>query len=143
MSIRDSFQGDVAHAQYHRHGAYLLENADMPGFSRREQKMLSFLVLNHRRKLRTPEVDTYRFKPDWAMVLVLRLACLFNRIRIDQRLPTLRLRALRKGWELEIPARWLRKHPLVEEDLRAENEFLGAIGATLKITATRGAGAGG
>ncbi|MBP8925008.1 MAG: Ppx/GppA family phosphatase [Pseudomonadales bacterium] len=132
----------ISHSGYHKHGAYLLENADMPGFSRREQKMLSFLVLNHRRKLRTPEVDTYRFKPDWAMVLVLRLACLFNRIRIDQRLPRLRLRALRKGWELEIPTGWLRKHPLIEEDLRAENEFLGAIGATLRITATKGAGEG-
>ncbi|MBK6289154.1 MAG: Ppx/GppA family phosphatase [Gammaproteobacteria bacterium] len=133
----------ISHGGYHRHGAYVLENADMPGFSRREQKMLSFLVLNHRRKPRTPEVNTYRFKPDWALVLVLRLACLFNRIRVDQRLPALRLRTARKGWKLEIPADWLRKHPLVEEDLRAESEFLAAIGTTLKIATVRNAGGGG
>ena len=63
----------------------------MPGFSRREQKMLSFLVLNHRRKPRQPETASYRFKPDWTLVVVLRLACLFNRVRLEQRLPPMRL----------------------------------------------------
>ena len=55
----------------------------------------------------------------------------------------LRLRTARKGWKLEIPADWLRKHPLVEEDLRAESEFLAAIGTTLKIATVRNAGGGG
>ncbi len=35
---------DVAHSGYHRHGAYLLENADMPGFAREEQRLLARLV---------------------------------------------------------------------------------------------------
>ena len=42
---------DVAHSGYHRHGAYLLENADMPGFPREEQRLLAALVGGHRRKL--------------------------------------------------------------------------------------------
>ena len=42
---------DVAHSGYHRHGAYLLENADMPGFAREEQLLLARLVGAHRRKL--------------------------------------------------------------------------------------------
>jgi exopolyphosphatase / guanosine-5'-triphosphate,3'-diphosphate pyrophosphatase len=123
----------ISHSGYHKHGAYLLENSDMPGFSRSEQKMLSFLVLNHRRKLRTPEFTAYRFKPDWALVLVLRLACLFNRLRIDQRLPPVRLLPARKGWVIELPASWLRKHPLVEEDLHAESGFLAAVGSELTV----------
>ncbi|HNC70020.1 MAG TPA: exopolyphosphatase, partial [Pseudomonadales bacterium] len=127
----------ISHNGYHRHGAYLLEHADMPGFSRSEQKMLSFLVLNHRRKLRTPEVNSYGFEADWTLVLVLRLACLFNRMRADQRLPALRLVPVRKGWEIELPAAWLRRHPLVEEDLRAENAFLAAIGSSLNIRTSR------
>ena len=44
----------------------------------------------------------------WALVLVLRLACRFNRIRVEQLLPALRLRTARKGWKLEIPADWPR-----------------------------------
>ena len=35
---------DVSHSGYHRHGAYLLENADMPGFPREEQRLLARLV---------------------------------------------------------------------------------------------------
>ena len=42
---------DVSHSGYHRHGAYLLENADMPGFPREEQQLLARLVGGHRRKL--------------------------------------------------------------------------------------------
>lgn len=127
----------ISHSGYHKHGAYVLENADMPGFSRREQKMLSFLVLNQRRKLRAPEVSSYSFRADWALVLVLRLATLFNRMRIDQRMPAIRLAPARKGWTIELPANWLRKHPLVEEDLRAENEFLAAIGSGLTVKTRR------
>lgn len=123
----------ISHSGYHKHGAYILENADMPGFSRREQTMLSFLVLNHRRKLRIPEATSYHFRSDWALVLVLRLACLFNRIRVDQRLPAIRILPARKGWTLEVAADWLAQHPLVEEDLRAENEFLAAAGHALAL----------
>ena len=41
---------DVAHSRHHQHGAYLLEHADMPGFPREEQRLLSRLVGGHRRK---------------------------------------------------------------------------------------------
>ncbi|MEO6697727.1 MAG: exopolyphosphatase, partial [Gammaproteobacteria bacterium] len=30
----------VSHSQYHKHGAYLVEHSDMPGFSRQEQQLL-------------------------------------------------------------------------------------------------------
>ena len=42
----------IAHAQYHKHSAYVLSNADMPGFSRMEQARLARIVLAHRGKLR-------------------------------------------------------------------------------------------
>ncbi len=41
----------IAHAQYHKHSAYVLSNADMPGFSRVEQQRLARIVLAHRGKL--------------------------------------------------------------------------------------------
>ena len=43
---------DIAHSRYHAHGAYLLQNSDIPGFTRREQLVLGVLVAQHRRKLR-------------------------------------------------------------------------------------------
>ena len=34
----------IAHSGYHKHGAYILANADMPGFSRMDQALLARLV---------------------------------------------------------------------------------------------------
>src|ERR1700724_2234309 len=42
---------DIAHSKYHRHSAYLLQHADMPGFPREEQLLLCALVGGHRRQL--------------------------------------------------------------------------------------------
>ena len=41
----------IAHSSYHKHSAYIVEQADMPGFSRREQKHLAFLVVSHKGSL--------------------------------------------------------------------------------------------
>ncbi len=35
----------VSHIGFHKHGAYILQNADMPGFSSREQQAMALLVL--------------------------------------------------------------------------------------------------
>ncbi|MCG8124083.1 MAG: exopolyphosphatase, partial [Candidatus Thiodiazotropha taylori] len=40
----------VAHSQFQKHGAYLIENSDLSGFSRQEQRVLSAMVRGHRRK---------------------------------------------------------------------------------------------
>jgi exopolyphosphatase/guanosine-5'-triphosphate,3'-diphosphate pyrophosphatase len=40
----------IAHNQHHRHGGYVLQNMDLPGFSRQEQGALSIMVRLHRRR---------------------------------------------------------------------------------------------
>ena len=50
----------IAHAQYHKHSAYVLSNADMPGFSRVEQQRLARIVLAHRGKLEKVRTDGHR-----------------------------------------------------------------------------------
>lgn len=124
----------VGYAGYHKHSAYLVEYTDMPGFSRSEQKMLSFLLLNHRRKLRTLEAS-YGFKPDWNLVLVLRLACLFNRRRVNFELPEIMLAPDKNGWLLALPSIWLTDHPLTEEDLNQESTYWKKQGFELNISA--------
>ena len=47
----------ISHSDYHKHGAYILDNADAPGFAHHELHRLSLLVLGHRGKLRKLEVD--------------------------------------------------------------------------------------
>lgn len=123
----------IAHGGYHKHGAYLLLHSDMPGFSKQEQKLLSFLVLNHRRKLRSMP-ETYGFHPDWRLVQILRLACLFSRRRDDDALPDTMFISFKKdGVKLTLSESWLKHHPLTSEDLTVEQDYLKAIHRKLDI----------
>jgi len=100
----------IAHNAYHKHGAYILTYADMPGFSKKDQARLAMLVLGHRGKLEKlgalPAVDTL-----WKLVFCLRLAVALHRTRDDRALPAWQVRGTEKGFALELPAEWLRANP--------------------------------
>lgn len=123
----------ISHSGHNKHGAYLLQHSDMQGFSRQDQKQLSFLVLNHRRKLR-PMSKTYGFNPDWRLVQILRLACLFGRRRDDAALLAEVGLAFADGkLVLTIAAEWFEQHPLTTESLHAEQDYLRGQGLELEI----------
>jgi exopolyphosphatase/guanosine-5'-triphosphate,3'-diphosphate pyrophosphatase len=127
---------DVAHSGYHRHGAYLLENADMPGFTRDEQRLLSRLVRWHRRRLDLADLDELgpdRRRLAERLILLLRLAVLLHRNRGDAAPPRFTLLAGRRGLTLRFRTRSLRNHPLTEADLRSEQEHLAEQSLTLRI----------
>jgi exopolyphosphatase/guanosine-5'-triphosphate,3'-diphosphate pyrophosphatase len=133
---------DVAHSGFHRHGAYLLENADLPGFAREEQRLLASLVGAQRRKLALAGLE--ELIPPWDalalhLIVLLRLAVLLHRGRSAVALPDIALTPRPRGLELKFPARWLREHPLSVEDLQQEIDFLRAIGFRLRVySGTRG-----
>jgi exopolyphosphatase/guanosine-5'-triphosphate,3'-diphosphate pyrophosphatase len=133
---------DVSHSRYHQHGAYLLENADMPGFAREEQRLLSRLVGGHRRKLVAEGFD--KLLPPWdrrilQMIVLLRIAVLLHRGRGRAPLPELTLipRA-RNVLEMRFPVRWLRDHPLTVADLSEEIDLLKAVDFRLRVYSSRG-----
>jgi exopolyphosphatase / guanosine-5'-triphosphate,3'-diphosphate pyrophosphatase len=123
----------ISHNGYQKHSAYLLLHSDMPGFSRQEQKLLSFLVLNHRRKLK-PLQETYGFDPDWRQVQILRLAFLFNRRRDDNNIPPeLGIKLREKSLRLQISKQWLDEHPLTSEDLKTEQRYMKSLDIEMVI----------
>ena len=123
----------ISHAGYQKHGAYILQHADLPGFSRQEQMMLGFLVLNHRRKFKGANAS-YGFEPDWRMVLCLRLACIFARPRRDNLPRTLRLKVTGdRKFSLRIDGRWLDENSLVEDDLKVEARYWKRLDYKLKL----------
>ena len=72
---------DIAHASYHKHGAYLLQHADMPGFAWSEQQTLACLVGGHRRKIRAHHFDNLASEEVEAtryLLVLLRLAVLLK-----------------------------------------------------------------
>ncbi len=127
---------DVSHSGYHRHGAYLLENADMPGFPREEQRLLARLVGAHRRKFTLDRIE--ELVPPWDrsavhLIVLLRLAVLLHRGRSPTALPSLELAATPKSLEVRFPARWLKEHPLTAADLQQEVDYLRLSGFRLRV----------
>ena len=107
----------VSHSGYHKHSAYIVQNADMPGFSTSEQQTLAALVLGHRGSLKKFVSLPEGLAPQ---LLALRLAALFHRSRRDMELPALRLSGEKNAVELHIDEEWLDSHPLTSFALDAE-----------------------
>ena len=124
----------IAHAAYHKHSAYILSQADMPGFSRDEQARLARLVLAHRGKLTKLEGLSAR-SSDWSLIFALRLAVLFYLARNDPTLPRIACRAIDSGFQLGVERAWLDQHPLTEAAIEAEADEWRALGMRLEIRA--------
>jgi len=127
---------DISHAHYHRHGAYLLEYADMPGFTREEQRLLSCLVGAHRRRPHLERVP--ELVPPWdergeRLAVLLRLAVLMNRSRSPSPPPLARLAARGRSLVMRFPRGWLRSHPLTAADLEQEREYLASVRYSLRF----------
>ena len=117
----------IAHSQFHKHGRYLIENADLPGFSWGEQKALAILVRCHRRKLpiepfagmAQEEGQTLR-----RLCVLLRLAVLFKYVIPVEGLPHFTVAIDGNSCSLDFEAAWLQKHPLTMAALEAERHYL-------------------
>jgi exopolyphosphatase/guanosine-5'-triphosphate,3'-diphosphate pyrophosphatase len=131
---------DVAHSGYHRHGSYLLANADMAGFPREEQKLLAIMVGSHRKKPAIEDAD--ELIPPWdkrapAMTLLLRLAVLLHRGRSSVALPEIKITPRADSLELRFPPDWLDDHPLTIADLQSEIEQLKGVGFRLRVFSSK------
>lgn len=123
----------IAHAQYHKHSAYVLSNADMPGFSRMEQARLARLVLAHRGKLAKMQ-DAGLDAADWKLVFALRTASLILRSRSDAKLPFLRVAADESGFAIDLPQSWLDESPLSAAALEDEAQHWKSVGMKLQVS---------
>lgn len=122
----------VAHSSYHKHSAYILGNADMPGFSRRDQARLSRLVLSHRGKLERAQ-PLRGEAPEWTLIFCLRIAVMLHRSRDDQPLPPRAAGFTRNGFELSLGAEDLNLLPLTAAALDDEAQQWAGIGGELRI----------
>jgi exopolyphosphatase / guanosine-5'-triphosphate,3'-diphosphate pyrophosphatase len=122
----------IAHSGYHKHSAYIIANADMPGFSRMEQSQLARMVLAHRGKLAKLQ-DLSSAPGDWALVFCLRLASLFCRSRTDLDLPQFACEMTEGGFRLLLPDTWLENHPLSAAALAADADEWKSIGLRLEV----------
>ena len=126
----------LSYHYYHRHGAYILEYADLPGFSRGDQTLLAALVRRHRRGFPSDAFD--HLPKDMALLVrrlcvLLRMEVVLHRGRIRQSLPLLRLGVHLPRLDLRFPAGWLYEHPLTRADLEMEAGYLRKAGFRLEF----------
>ena len=123
----------VAYSGYHKHSAYIINNADMPGFSRDEQAQLAVLVQSHRRSLNKVAEEIEAHNVDWNMVFALRIAALLYRRRADMQLPPIQARRQGRKFRLTLDSNWLARNPLTVTALHDEIREWARIDFELRI----------
>jgi len=126
----------ISHKHFNRHSAYLLLNADLPGFSAEEQENLAVLVQGHRGKIG----EAYRAKLDATqspqlryLVAILRLAARFKYVERLEQLPDFSIKADSQTLTLDFPENWFEEHPLTHYQLEQERTSLQSLAIELRV----------
>lgn len=127
----------IAHDGAAQHAGYILQHADMPGFTRQEQALMAVLIAMQRGR---PEPEHIQGLPPRLhhtarhLLVLLRLAVIFNRARSDSDAVDFKLTVKRSGkLQLSLPDAWLDSHPLTQHDLAIEQEHLARLDLPLKL----------
>lgn len=125
----------VAYSNYHRHGAYLVANSELPGFAAGEQALLAALVRGHRRRLLAEyfrELPAEQAAVGLRLCVLLRLAVLLYRSRQPEPQPAVQVQVEGPALALRFPRGWLQQHPLSRADLEREAAYLAPLGIVLR-----------
>lgn len=127
----------IAHDHHQRHGAYVLANSDLAGFSRREQAVLAVLVNYHRGSTKNADLDlvaTSLQEVTTRLICLLRLAVVLNRGRRSAAgSGPLALVANEHELTLSVSTDWLQKNPLTAADLKREKDYQAQLGIEFEV----------
>ena len=126
---------DISHDEFERHGAYIAEHADLPGFPRAEQRLVAFLIGSQRYQVNRQYLNL--LPKSWRnsamrLAILLRLAVLLNRSRSQVSLPPIALKTDNRSLELSFDKEWLQANPLTVADLERERGYLENMGYELR-----------
>ena len=128
---------DISHDGYQRHGAYIAEHADMPGFPRAEQRFLAVLIGSQRHQIDSQFQQalprTWR-EMALRLAMLLRVAVLLNRSRSQANLPAVTVSVGEDSLNLHFESVWLEANPLTAADLERETGYLLAVGFKLSFS---------
>jgi exopolyphosphatase / guanosine-5'-triphosphate,3'-diphosphate pyrophosphatase len=126
---------DIAHNDYHKHGAYIVQHVDLAGCSRIEQTQLATLVLSHRKR-----IPIKHFPSDsedlLRLAIILRLAVIFHRGRKADKVPAIKIKVSHEKIKLSFSQKWKNQHPLTLADLETEIRHLQDVGYEFDLIET-------
>ena len=126
----------IAHDGYQRHSAYILEHADMPGFSRQEQQFMAVVAGLQRRRISLDQISALPSRlRDLARqcVAILRLAVTLCRARSASDVGDFKLMVDGRRLTLKLNPIWLGARPLVQHDLEIERQELDKLEIVLSL----------
>jgi exopolyphosphatase/guanosine-5'-triphosphate,3'-diphosphate pyrophosphatase len=122
----------VSHTGAHKHAAYIIEHADLPGFTTGEQDRMATLVLGQKgnlRKIRAVLAD----QDSARAVLALRLAAVFLHAHVDaEEIGELKLQ-MKSRIEICAPQKWMARHPTLSSWLGKEREAWAEVDRPLSV----------
>ncbi|WP_076417533.1 hypothetical protein [Colwellia sp. UCD-KL20] len=118
------------------HGAYIIKNADLPGFDQIDKQLLATFI-----QLQKSNIDLSKLKEQTAtsyknacyLLIIFRLAIIFCQRRNDNELPTITTNICNRNISLRLPQKWLKSHPLMIDELTQESLYLGTLGVSLTL----------
>ena len=125
----------MCYSGHHKHGSYLLANADLPGFSRQDQRALAAMVLGHRGRFSAERLNQLRPRRmvPYRLIAMLRAAVRLHRRRSATPLPPFKAHLRETALCLEFPPNWLKSRPLTTADLKLERDRCQEVGLTLRF----------
>ncbi|QDP02716.1 guanosine-5'-triphosphate,3'-diphosphate pyrophosphatase [Thalassotalea sp. PS06] len=106
-----------------QHAVYILQHADLAGFSTPERLLLCALVGNYKTDVDVTLLNRQTFAPLWSacqLLAILRLSVILSKRRKDDVMPEFSITGVDKTLKLTLPDAWLKQHPLVSAELKQE-----------------------
>jgi exopolyphosphatase/guanosine-5'-triphosphate,3'-diphosphate pyrophosphatase len=115
----------ISHSESQKHGAYIVDNTELMGFSQSELHRLSLLVLGHSGKLKKLDAD-FSDEGFIYQLISLRLAVIFCHSRSMPVLKNITFERAENTFLLSLPSAWQQAFPqtsyLLEEEVLAWNK---------------------
>ncbi|GHE81476.1 Ppx/GppA phosphatase family protein [Thalassotalea profundi] len=127
---------DINSSGYHKHGHYILSQADLAGFNQEQQTALAWLVGNQRKKitpLTTQQCYLLNRKQLNQLCALLRLAILLCQQRQNDSNFSETITVKDNMLTLSLDPNWLLDRPIVDSELSYEQHYLQTLGLTLSI----------
>ena len=128
---------DISHDAFQQHGAYIAENAELPGFPRSEQSLLAFVIASQRGPFDLQKLQRLPSSMRCEALrisIIHRLAVLLNRSRSPREMPPIILDVSGESIRLQLPADWLSANQLTVADLAREQRYLAGVDISLEVT---------
>lgn len=128
---------DINASGFHKHGKYIIENSDLPGFNQEQTQAIAWLVGSQRKKVMMPnnyQWHLLKMKKLIKTLTLFRLSCFFNKQRQLTQVPELTIRSKFKELSLLIEPSWKENNESVLNDLAKEQGVLQLLNIDLTIS---------